>query len=194
MQSLANRTNHHNLHAVFDTTKDGGSSYENNFDVKFADNTTVTCDGLVHRANSTEVYSSGCYIQHVHTTSDGRFQRLANYREQLKPVPHTNTDDTISPASGNVHYLPVATRNNLRTVPTTGIFEGEWLLIKRTIPTGVIGGFAETIQSESGQVLYIFGNGRMGAVRLDFDGTDWIPGPHSNVVGASLAGTGLYGN
>lgn len=198
VQPIANRTKNHEAHGLWDSVKSALGS------------------ALVYRLKSTggiELLSAGNYILGTISELRGAWSVVASWsftkavsfdgvdaRVKWRNKDHTDANSDID-TSADEHFLPnTITASRVRTVRTTGTYtplDGQRVKVVRTRPTGSYSGlYSESVTSETGQALFVFGVGYHGFVWLTYRSSinDWVPTSWGNVDGSSLTGSGLYGN
>ncbi len=198
VQPLANRATNHEAYGFWSSVK------------KALGNT------LIYRLSGSagiELLGAGCYIlgtiselrgawSIIATMSFTNFVRFSGTGARTKwRVTNCPDSDSDITTAADVYFLPNTTAaSRTRTVKTTGSFapeDGEVIRVVRTRPTGSFPALiTESVVSQSGQNLFLFGIGFHGFVELTYRSSilDWVPTGWYVVDGASLAGTGLYGN
>lgn len=196
VQPIANRTKNHELHGFFDTTKLAAGN-GNVYKLGIAGRLDIAAGSQGIQALQTGAAHSTT-LSGWHERSGMMYRSGGEAREKLRANMALDADSDIT-VELDVWFLPQATANHTRTVRLTFptfLQIGEMIRIVRVRNNGAVGGFAETIVSESGQTLFIFGNGYQGYVLLMYGpkmggGNDWLPiGWHVEIPGA---GSGVWG-
>ena len=157
-----------------------------------------------HESGSTDTYESGATLDldtgsiltngatETRTGPTTRSGSAATYKVRMGTT--ATTDDTID-VSADVWVIPSLTGATTRTytVDTTGAANGMIIEVKHSEPGGVGAGGFDLVSSTT-VTLFSSGLGYHSFVRLVYSGSDWTLLDAKSYDGASLAGTGLWGN
>lgn len=168
-------------------------------EVDFNGSTVVT-----RASGSTDTFESGATLDldsgsiftngatETRTGPTTRSGSAATYKVRMATT--ATTDDTID-VSADVWIVPSLTGATTRTytVDTTGAANGMIIEVKHSEPGGVGAGGFDLVSSTT-VTLFSSGLGYHSFVRLVYSGSDWTLLDAKSYDGASLAGTGLWGN